>query len=455
MWHSKNRYRNSTQLEAVAAGFASRGLPLSVLVIDYMSWPVLGDDYFSPACWPDPAGMLARITAMHPGVQLLISFYPYQNTGSSHYDEFVGGGLSAVDLTGAVNSYAGCLSGQTLYDAFNPAARAATFGAWTAGYGKYGISWAWEDCSEPGRNLARNGRWHFTAGTDSEVGPAWTREHARTMFEGNTAAAAAVASGDVSYSATAPVASAGAAAPLPFVTLSRSFYPGSASLGAALWSGDVATTFASLHAQVRVAQSAAMSGVHLWSSDTGGYQGGNASDPAWRELIVRWAQFSAVCPLMRFHGKRLGGDATNTQCGPTNGDNEPWEFGDTAFSAISRMWALREDLRPYVEAASALTAATGMPMLRPLALAFPFDPAASTPFSEAAFMFGPSLLASPVTVAGAVTATVYLPRLANTSSAWTYYFDRARVWPGGGLNVSVGTPLDEFPLFELTVSPGG
>jgi alpha-glucosidase (family GH31 glycosyl hydrolase) len=54
------------------------------------------------------------------------------------------------------------------------------------------------------------------------------------------------------------------------VTLSRAAYPGSSALSAALWSGDVETNFATLAAQVRVAQQASMSGVALWASDTGG-----------------------------------------------------------------------------------------------------------------------------------------------------------------------------------------
>ena len=53
-WQSKNRYRNQSQLLDVAAGYASRGLPLSVIVIDYLSWVTLGDWTFNAACWPDP-----------------------------------------------------------------------------------------------------------------------------------------------------------------------------------------------------------------------------------------------------------------------------------------------------------------------------------------------------------------------------------------------------------------
>ena len=425
-WYSKNRLRNQTQLLNVAAGFASRGLPLSVIVIDYLSWDVLGDDTLTAACWPNPAEMAATLRAV--GVETLVSMYPFQNEGSTHYAEFVPA-LSARDATGAANAFNGCLSGQTLYDAFNPDARAATWAAWTAGYGRFNLSWMWQDCSEPGRDLSRNGRWLYSAGSDAEVGPAWTREHARMVAEG---------------------AAAEGRAPSDFVTLSRAAYPGSASLGAALWSGDVETTFDSLRQQVAVAQQAAMSGVAVWASDTGGYLGGNATDPLWCELVTRWSQFSAFTPLFRFHGRRLGGEPDDA-CGPTHGVNEPWEYCNDAYVSIVPLLHLREALRPYVLATSAQTAATGMPMVRPLVLSFPNDPESTSPAAEATFLFGDAYLVAPVTAAGVQSLQVWLPRVGNRT--WVDRFDATRTWPGGGVTVEAPSPYPSpsgrFPVFEL------
>jgi alpha-D-xyloside xylohydrolase len=431
-WQSKNRYRNQTQLIEVAQGFKQRGLPLSVLVIDYLHWRTLGDDSFNPVCWPDPAGMSSELRDL--GVEeVLVSVYPYQNEGSAHYAEFVPA-LSAVDLTGATNAYNGCLSGMTLYDPFNATARAAKFQAWVDGYGKYNLSWVWQDCSEPGRDDAHNGRWKFASGTDSEVGPAWVRAHAQMFSEGKQQQAAAQS----------------ASSSPSFVTLSRSAYPGIWAQGAALWSGDIEPTFASMAQQVLVMQSALMSGVAWWASDTGGYLGGNTTDPEWQELIVRWAWWSALTPIMRFHGKRVDGPPVDPVCGPTNGPNEPWAFGDAAFAAITPALLFRESIRAYVYNVSLATSATGLPMARPLALAFPNDPAcaAGAPFTEVAYLFGPKYLVQPVTTYGARTATVYLPVL-PAGSSWVSYFNASLVVPGGGVNVTVPAPLDEIPLFVL------
>ena len=99
-----------------------------------------------------------------------------------------------------------------------------------------------------------------------------------------------------------------------------------------------------------VGQGVGLSGIPLWTTDIGGYGGGDPSDPSFQQLIVRWFQFGAFCPLFRLHGHRGGGPPAN-QCGPTNGDNEVWNLATKAdhYDAITAVMHLRESLRPYVE----------------------------------------------------------------------------------------------------------
>lgn len=82
-----------------------------------------------------------------------------------------------------------------------------------------------------------------------------------------------------------------------------------------------------------------MSGIPYWTTDIGGYNGGNISSPQFRELVVRWFQWGAFCPLFRSHGRRKGGPAydDNTVCGRTGASNEIWNFGEQAEGAISRV----------------------------------------------------------------------------------------------------------------------
>ena len=79
--------------------------------------------------------------------------------------------------------------------------------------------------------------------------------------------------------------------------LPRHAWAGTWAHSAALWSGDIVSTFDELKMQVTTAQGTMMSGPVLWTTDIGGYHGGTPSDPTFQDLIVRWFQFGAFCPL--------------------------------------------------------------------------------------------------------------------------------------------------------------
>ena len=67
------------------------------------------------------------------------------------------------------------------------------------------------------------------------------------------------------------------------------------------------------------------------------------------------------------------------------------------------------------------------------------------------YMFGPTMLAAPVTDMGARNRTLYLPSLPSGQS-WEHYFTKKTYI--GGANVTVAAPLDEFPLFSLKTAVG-
>jgi alpha-D-xyloside xylohydrolase len=87
-WQCKNRYRNQSQVLDVARGYVKRGLPISVIVIDYMHWQHLGDwrlnkgdwvagpdgDGTHGACWPDPKAMVAELKEY--GIEVMVSMWP-------------------------------------------------------------------------------------------------------------------------------------------------------------------------------------------------------------------------------------------------------------------------------------------------------------------------------------------------------------------------------------------
>lgn len=145
--------------------------------------------------------------------------------------------------------------------------------------------------------------------------------------------------------------------------LSRSAWAGVSKFGAAVWNGDTESKWSFLSAAIRSGLNIQLSGIAWWTTDIGGYANGKPADPDFRELVVRWFQFGATCPLFLQHGAR---------------DTEPWLLGAAALAQVRRSLALREELSGYVLAELAETAASGLPLNRPLFFDFPSDAAAGT-----------------------------------------------------------------------------
>ncbi len=117
------------------------------------------------------------------------------------------------------------------------------------GYGKFGIKTIWIDAAEPEHfGGANEGQWRLSAGTDAEVGEAWVQQHARVFADG--------------------FATQGITTDEYFI-LPRSAWVGSWRHSAALWSGDIISTFDELALQIKVLQGVMMSGVSLWTTDIG------------------------------------------------------------------------------------------------------------------------------------------------------------------------------------------
>jgi alpha-D-xyloside xylohydrolase len=180
-----------------------------------------------------------------------------------------------------------------------------------------------------------------------------------------------------------------------------------------------------------------MSGIPWWTTDIGGFSGGDPDDPGFRELLVRWFQYGVFCPLTRLHGDRLPAMALGAAM--TGGPNEVWSFGEEVYEILSEYVFLRDRLRPYLHAQAAQASRVGTPIMRPLLVEFPLDPRAWEIDDQ--FMFGRDLLVAPVLQSGGRQRCVYLPEGANWTNAWT----GAEV--PSGAKVDVPAPLDQIPLF--------
>ncbi|SDP61677.1 alpha-D-xyloside xylohydrolase [Klenkia soli] len=422
-WQSKLRYRSQDELLAVARRHHELGLPMSVIVNDFFHWRQVGDWDFDAEAWPDPEGMVAELAEM--GVRLLTSVWPLVSPLSRNFEPMRRQGFLTRTRNGMrysmdwVDRGVDRPIGASYYDAFDPGARAYVWGQVKQHYYDRGLRTWWLDACEPEVFPGHHHNFVYAAGTGSEVANAYPREHVRGFDE------AMRAEGE-----TAPV------------MLIRSAWAGSQRFGALLWSGDVPTTWASLRNQVVSALNVGLSGISWWNSDIGGFHGGHVEDPDYRELLVRWFQFSVFCPVLRLHGDReprIERDA-EVNVGPdmTGGPNEVWSYGPEVQEVLTDQLQLRERVRPYLHEQMAHASATGVPPMRALFLQFPDDPRCWE--VEDQFLLGPDVLVAPVLAAGVRERSVYLPAGADWVDAWD------GTEHAGGTTVTVAAPLDRIPV---------
>jgi len=194
--------------------------------------------------------------------------------------------------------------------------------------------------------------------------------------------------------------------------------------------------------QVRVGLNMGLSGIVWWTSDIGGYAGGDITDPDWVELVVRWYQWGAFCPIFRTHGYRIPAENDLPACGRSGGPNEIWEFGNEAYDAIATVLKIREQLRPYIMAQMDIASLNGTPVMRPLWFDFPDDPNCAKIDDQ--LMFGPSYMIAPVLELHARSRPVYFPLVKE--AVWVHWFTENTYQPGTTVQ-NFSSPLATFPLF--------
>jgi alpha-D-xyloside xylohydrolase len=403
-WQSKNRYRSQEELLDVAREYHRRGLPLSVIALDYLHWRHTGDWKLDPDFWPDPEAMVGELADM--GVRIMVSPWILVSSQSENFEEmnrcgfFVTAdrGLDTVSFTATSE-----LSLMHHYDATNPEAARFLWKKWKTNYFDLGIRTFWLDPCDTVVPLEDYDNIRYHLGTGTQVNCFFPYAHQKAIFE------ALHESGEHDV-----------------VTICRSAWAGSQKYGAALWSGDIESSFEVLSDHVRAGLNVAMSGLPWWTTDIGGYFGGKADDPVFRELIVRWYQYGVFCPLFRTHGKER--------------PNEAWSFGEEAYRHIRAAMMLRERLRPYVMDQMRVAHERGIPPMRPLFFDFQNDPGSQ--FVEDQFLFGPDILVAPITEYGARERAVYLPPGPTWTNAWTEVAEE-----GGSSLRSVPAPLEQIPVY--------
>ena len=413
-WQCKLRYQTQEELLDVAREYKRRDLPISVIVADFFHWPNQGDWKFDLEYWPDPKAMVEELKTM--GIELMVSIWPTVEESSENYKEMVEKGY----LIRADRGNRMMLGEASIFDATHPGARKYVWSKARKNYYEDGIKIFWLDEAEPEYSHYQYDIYRYHLGPDVQIGNIYPAMYARAFYEGMSAA------GQENV-----------------INLLRCAWAGSQKYGALVWSGDIDTTFRSMRNQFAAGLNMGLAGIPWWTTDIGGFHGGNPADPAYREVLARWFAWGAFCPVFRLHGVREPHKPPLSNHGGgkmlSGAANEVWSYGEEVYEICTRYMFMRERLKPYIAGLMQAAHKHGTPVMRTLFYEFPADGKSWDVSDE--YLFGPDLLVAPVMDAGLKQRPVYLPHGAQWTNAWT-----GEVL-AGGQTITVDAPLDIIPLF--------
>jgi len=392
-FQSKDRYMSLDEIQNIAQRYREEHIPMDAVVQDWFWWKTEGDPEFN-ANYHDVAKDLE--TLHNENVHAMISVWGLLDPASETYKE-----LEARNLL-VPNAH--------VYDASNPVARDIYWKRLPGKLLKEGWDAFWLDSAEPeeywphmGDAILRNKSLAIGNGAEyTNVFPflhtLGVQEHWRNTTDRKRV-----------------------------FLLTRSAFLGQQRVGAAVWSGDVYTTYWALSHQVPAGLNFALSGYPYWTTDIGGYWPPNMKildDPDYQELYARWFEYGTFCPIFRTHGHR--------------DHNELWTY-DKVEPVLLTYDKLRYRLMPYIYSLAWRVHDDDYTIQRPLVMDWRDDPKTWNSGDE--FMFGPAILVNPVLEQGARQRTVYLP----DSPDWYDFWTGASVQ--GSREFQADAPLDRMPLY--------
>lgn len=426
-WQSRERYKSQDELLDVVKKFRELNVPLDGIIQDWQYW---GNNYLWNAMeflnpgFHNPKKMVDDVHGLN--AHIIISIWNSFGPMTKQYREldkmnalfdFETWPQSGSEKWPPRMDYP---SGVKVYDAYNPKARDLYWDYLEKGIFSLGMDGWWIDSSEPDHHNFK------PSDLDAKTYLGSFRK-VRNAFPLMTV-------GGVSEHQRSKTSDK------RVFILTRSAFAGQQRYGANTWSGDVVASWETLHNQISAGLNFSMCGIPYWNSDIGGFFLWNHKNPLqnadYRELHVRWMQFGTFCPMMRSHGE--------------GSPREIYQFGskgDPTYDAIEKSINLRYNLLPYIYSTSWDVTANQSSMMRALVMDFAGDKQALDINDQ--FMFGKSLLVSPVTKPMYSKPTsqdsrvkdVYLPKGADWFDFWT-----GKKYNGGQM-VKKETPLDIIPLY--------
>ncbi|HWJ90908.1 MAG TPA: TIM-barrel domain-containing protein [Flavisolibacter sp.] len=430
-WQSRERYKTQRELLDVVDEFRKRRIPLDNIVQDWSYWKETewGNQEFDPSRFPNPDSMI-RVLHDQYHTHFMISVWPKFYEGIDAYKKFdAQGWLYKRNVADRQRDWINQGYVSTFYDAFNMRAQKGFWDLINGRLYQKGVDAWWMDASEPDILSNVNPEKRKQQMTPTALGPAalylnaYPLENARGIYEGQRA--------------TNPASRV-------FI-LTRSAFAGMQRYAAATWSGDIASRWHDMKTQITAGLNFSMSGLPYWTMDIGGFAVEQRFEhpdekalDEWRELVTRWYQFGAFVPLFRVHGQFPYREIYNVA-----------PAGHPAYESMLFYDRLRYRLMPYIYSVAGAVYENNYTMMRALVLDFPSDTAVTSLKDE--YLFGPSLLVSPVYQYKLRKKEVYLPG----NSGW-YDIYSGRFFEGGR-RMTIEAPYERMPLFvrEGSIIPLG
>lgn len=439
-WQSRERYRNSGEIEGTLKEFRDRHIPVDNIVQDWNYWKLdsWGDHTFEAGRYPDPQAMLDSVHALHG--RFMISVWPKFYCSVKNYREMdKRGWIYRQAVTDSIYDWLGFMG--SFYDAYSSGARKLFWNQLDQNlYRKYhfGIDAWWMDASEPNIRDCTP-MWYRKAlsgptalGSSTEYFNAYALMNAEAIYDGQR-----------SVNPNQRV-----------FLLTRSGFAGEQRYSTATWSGDIGARWEDMRAQITAGLNYSLAGLPFWGMDQGGFSVENryveaqqlfdrtgvenADLKEWRELQVRWNEFGCFIPLYRTHGQWPLREVWNIAP-----EHHP------AYQAIVSTDRFRYRLMPYLYSLDGWVHFRDYTLMRALVMDFNGDPNVDDIHDQ--WMFGPSLMACPVTEYQARSRKVYLPRQRGWYNLWTgEYYE-------GGQTIDADAPYDRIPVFvpEGAILPFG
>ena len=417
-WQSREKYNTQEEVLSTLAEYRRRNIPIDNIVIDWLHWPqdAWGSHEFDRNRFPDPKGMVDSIHAMMTAV------WPKFYVTTEHYKEFdKNGWMYQQAVKDSIRDWVGPGYLGSFYDAYNADARKLFWHQMEEHYYPLGIDAWWMDASEPNIRDCTDIQYRKDLCGPTALGPSAKYFNAYALMN-----AEAIYDGQRGVDPDKRV-----------FLLTRSGFAGQQRYSTATWSGDIATRWEDMAAQIAAGLNFAVSGVPYWTMDIGGFcvedryvaaqklfnEKGieNADLKEWRELNSRWFQFGAFAPLYRAHGQWPFREIYNIA-----------PEGHPAYESMLYYTRLRYNLMPYIYSLAGKTYFDDYTIMRPLVMDFAADKRVRDIKDQ--FMFGPAFMAAAV----------------PAGAGW-YDFYTGKAYKGGETAI-VPAPYGRMPLFVASGS---